>query len=144
MVRLGDFLARFRPSGVPGAAAPAGVPADQVADQADELAPIFSALADIQAACANEREHAQRRADHMRAHAHDQAAAIVASAHAEADAERARLSALARQDRDQATEELLREAVAAAEGVRRRSAARMPEMVARVTDMVRSLADERS
>ncbi|MET7339360.1 hypothetical protein [Nonomuraea sp. NPDC005650] len=143
MVRLADFLARFRPSGVPGAAAPAGVPADYVADQAEELAPIFSALADIQAACANERDHARRRADRMRARAHDQAAAIVASAHAEADAERARSSALARQSHDQAVAELLREASAAAEGVRRRSAGRMPEMVARVTDMVRSLADDR-
>ncbi|MBE1588918.1 hypothetical protein ACFPOI_55990 [Nonomuraea angiospora] len=143
MVRLADFLARFRPSGVPGAAAPAGVPADYVADQAEELAPVFSALADSQAACANERENARRRADHMRARAHDQAVAIVAAAHAEADAERARSSALVRHDHDQAVAELLREASAAAEGVRRRSAGRMPEMVARVTDMVRSLADDR-
>ncbi|MFI9847020.1 hypothetical protein ACIHFD_59095 [Nonomuraea sp. NPDC051941] len=143
MVRLGDFLARFRPSGVPGAAAPAGVPADYVADQAEELAPVFSALTDCQAACVNEREHAQRRADCMRARAHDQAAAIVASAHAEADAERARSSALARQSHAQAVAEFLREASAAAEGVRTRSAGRMPEMVARVTDMVRSLADDR-
>ncbi|GGO62421.1 hypothetical protein [Nonomuraea cavernae] len=142
MIRLGDFLARFRPSGVPGAAAPAGVPEDYVADQAEELEPIFSALADIQAACANEREHAQRRGDRMRARAHDRAAAIVASAHAEADAERARSAALARRHHDQAVAESAPSA--AAEGVRTRSAARMPEMVARVTDLVRSLADERS
>ncbi|QFY07994.1 hypothetical protein GBF35_16080 [Nonomuraea phyllanthi] len=143
MARLGDFLARFRPSGVPGAAALSGVPADDSAGQADELTPVLSALADVQAACANERRRAQQTADQVRERAHDQAAAIVASARAEAEEERARSAALARQRDDQAVAELLREAAAVAEGVRARSAARMPDMVARVTDMVRSLADDR-
>ncbi|GAA3248073.1 hypothetical protein [Nonomuraea helvata] len=144
MARLSDFLARFRPSGVPGAAAPSGVPVDYVADQADELAPIFSALADVQAGCASERQRTHRMTDQIRKRAHDQAVAIVSAARAEAEAERARSSAMARQRNDQATATLLREAATAADGIRSRSAARMPEMVARVTELVRSLADDRS
>ncbi len=144
MVRLGDFLARFRPSGVPGAAAPSGVPADYAAEQADELEPVFAALAGVQAACADKRDRAERRAGEVRAHARDQAAAMVASARAEADAERARAAAHVRDRDEQAVAELMREAAAAAEEVRRRSAERMPEMVARVTGLVRSLADEPS
>ncbi|MCF6474612.1 hypothetical protein FAF44_40460 [Nonomuraea sp. MG754425] len=144
MARLGDFLARFRPSGVPGAAAPSGVPADYAAEQADELEPVFAALADVQAACADERERAERRAGEVRARARDEATAIVAAARADADVERARASASAHSRDEQAVAELTRQATAAADEVRRRSAARMPEMVARVTDLVRSLADERS
>lgn len=144
MARLGDFLARFRPFGVPGAAAALGVPADYAVDQADELAPVFSALADVQTDCVNERRRAQRLADQTREEAHVRAAAIVSAARAEAEAERARSLAAARQRDDQASAALLREAALAADGVRRRSAARMPQLEARVTDMVRSLAEDPS
>ncbi|MFK4035967.1 hypothetical protein ACI2LC_09235 [Nonomuraea wenchangensis] len=110
----------------------------------DELEPVFSALAGVQAACADKRERAERRAGAVRAHARDQAADIVASARVEADAERARAAAHVRDRDEQAVAERMREAAAAAEEVRRRSAARMPEMVARVAGLVRSLADEPS
>ncbi|WP_433518746.1 hypothetical protein ACQP2T_26545 [Nonomuraea sp. CA-143628] len=122
MARLGDVLARFRPFGVPGAAAALGVPVDYAADQAEELAPVFSALADVQADCMNERWRAQRLADQAQEGARVRAAAIVSAARAEAEAERVRSSAAARQRDDQASAALLREAALAADGVRRRSA----------------------
>ena len=42
---LGDILRRFRPSVAPGPAAPAGVPADRVAEAEAELAVVLAALA---------------------------------------------------------------------------------------------------
>ncbi|MGW5162438.1 hypothetical protein ACWEPN_43785, partial [Nonomuraea wenchangensis] len=56
----------------------------------------------------------------------------------------ARSSALAHDRSEQAVAELMREATAAAAEIRERSAARMPELVARVTGLVRALADEPS
>ena len=40
-----DMLQRFRPIGTPGAAAPAGVPADRAAELGRELQPVFDELA---------------------------------------------------------------------------------------------------
>jgi hypothetical protein len=52
MPRVGDLLDRFRPAGTPGPAAAAGVPADRRAAAAEEeLAPVFTALADVEREC---------------------------------------------------------------------------------------------
>ncbi|HEU4349929.1 MAG TPA: hypothetical protein VFR35_19300, partial [Actinoplanes sp.] len=48
MPRARDFLERLRPAGVPGAAGPAGVPADRVSEIAAELEPVFAALAGVE------------------------------------------------------------------------------------------------
>ena len=44
MPRARDLLARFRPVGAPGTAAPAGVPVDRVAERRRELLPVASGL----------------------------------------------------------------------------------------------------
>ncbi|WP_031171655.1 hypothetical protein [Streptosporangium roseum] len=142
MVRLSDFLERFRPAGVPGAAAPAGVPADYAADQAAELDPVFSALTEVQAACASERLRARHRAEEIRERARAQAAAIVSAARLDAGTERAQAMADIRQISDKESSAIVRNAGLAADGIRRRSAARMPEEVARVVARVRSLAGD--
>ncbi|MFF5211101.1 hypothetical protein [Streptosporangium sp. NPDC000396] len=142
MVRLSDFLERFRPTGVPGAAAPTGVPADYAADQTAELDLVFSALAEVQATCASERLRSKRRAEETRERARAQAAAIISAARLDAGAEKARVSARTRQKSDKESLTSVRNAGLAADGIRRRSAARMPEEVARVVTMVRSLAGD--
>ncbi|MDE3085300.1 MAG: hypothetical protein KGJ77_00915 [Acidobacteriota bacterium] len=48
MPAIGDVLRRFRALGVPGAPASAGIPADRRAALADELAPVFAALAETE------------------------------------------------------------------------------------------------
>ena len=45
MLSARDLLHRFRPVGAPGAA-PAGVPADRVAEVSRELQPVFDELVD--------------------------------------------------------------------------------------------------
>ncbi|MEV7011406.1 hypothetical protein [Streptosporangium sp. NPDC051022] len=142
MARLSDFLERFRPTGVPGGAAPTGVPADYTADPAAELTPVFSAIADTQAECDRERERARHRAEEIRERGRAQAAAMVLAARLEAEAEKARASAAARRRGDRENAAIMREAVLAADRVRIRAAARMPEEVARVVTMVRSLAGD--
>ncbi|MEU7990024.1 hypothetical protein AB0B56_34690 [Streptosporangium canum] len=142
MVRLSDFLERFRPAGVPGAAAPAGVPADYAADRAAELDPVFSALTEVRAACASERLRAEHRAEETRERARAQAAAIVSAARLDAGVERAQAVADIRQRSDKESSAVMRSADLAADGIRRRSAARMPEEVARVVAKIRSLAGD--
>ena len=44
MATLRDYVRRFRPAGAPGAAAPAGVPADRGAELDAELAGVFEEL----------------------------------------------------------------------------------------------------
>ncbi|WP_169987988.1 hypothetical protein [Microbispora sp. H10836] len=140
MARLRDFLQRFRPAGVPGAAAPAGVPADYAVDQAAELEAVFSALEETWARCAHERLRARSSAEETRTRARAQAAAVLSAARLEAEAARAEAASAARRTSEQESDALLRDATGSAGVIRRRAAARMPEMVARVVAEVRSLA----
>ena len=50
--RVSDLLYRFRPSGAPGAATQAGVPADRARDLAEELEPVFASVAQLRFAAA--------------------------------------------------------------------------------------------
>lgn len=135
-MRLSDRLRRFRPVGTPGAAAPAGVPADEDAEQLAELAPVFEALRDT-----------VREAEQLRAAAEDAAAAIEAAADekvvaTEADARRqmaearAEVSAERAQVADEERRRLLSEADDAAALVDRTAAARLPTMIDRVVGSV--------
>ena len=69
MPRARDLLARFRPAGTPGAAAPAGVPADRVAEAERELEPVFAALAGVRAEADRIRASARLDAEGRRAEA---------------------------------------------------------------------------
>ncbi|MFD1659217.1 hypothetical protein ACFSL4_13640, partial [Streptomyces caeni] len=76
---LRDLLARFRPTGTPGAAA-TGVPADRTAERAAELEPSLARLTEVQREAARIRAAAEREAGTIRRDAARQAAEIVAAA----------------------------------------------------------------
>ncbi|WP_326646303.1 hypothetical protein OG884_16865 [Streptosporangium sp. NBC_01755] len=143
MARLHDFLGRFRPAGAPGAAAPAGVPADPEAERAAEAAPIFAALADVHTRCREIQVRAERDAEEMLAQAREQATAIVATARGGAGAKRAEAAARARVALDVEGTEVLDAARREAEAIRERAARRMPGEIDRVMGMIRSLAGGR-
>ncbi|MCC5574805.1 hypothetical protein IMZ11_04035 [Microtetraspora sp. AC03309] len=141
---MSDFLQRFRPAGVPGAAAAAGVPADYAADQSTELDVVFSALADVRAACADMRATAEHRAGEIRERARVQAIAVASAARHTAEAERAQAAATARREADEEERAVLRAAERAADDVRARAEVRMPGEVARIVAQVRGLAGDPS
>ena len=66
MPRVRDLLYRFRPAGGPGSATAAGVPADRARDLAEELEPVFTALAPTLAHCREVVEQGRRDADRVR------------------------------------------------------------------------------
>ena len=70
---LGDILRRFRPAVAPGPAAPAGVPADRVAEAEAELAVVFAALAPTVAEATRLVEEATTEAERRRHAAHQEA-----------------------------------------------------------------------
>jgi vacuolar-type H+-ATPase subunit H len=116
MPRARDLLERFRPIGAPGAAAPAGVPADRVAEAGRELAPVFAALAGAEAECARIRAEAEQEANRRRLAATEEAQRIVALARRRAEAERADAAVGVRRRAEQEA------AVAQAEAERRAAA----------------------
>lgn len=135
-----DILRRFRPAVAPGPAAPAGVPADWVAEAETELAAVFTALAPTQADA--RRVVAEARADAARA-----AEAAAEEANGILDAARTRLEAvrleaasahLAALDSERAAVD----AAARAEAGRIRDVAarRLPELVDEVLDEVWGIA----
>jgi hypothetical protein len=138
MTGSSDILQRFRPAGTPGAAAPAGVPVDRVAEAVAELEPVLSLLADTQAEAAQIRARAQRDADQLRAQALDRAAARVVAARRHAAADRADAAVRARRAAEDEAAAVLAAAQRAAEEVRQRGVERMPAFLGRVLDATRS------
>lgn len=104
VVALSEILQRFRFHGVPGAAAPTGVPVDRTRDIEDELAPVFAALDGVQRRATALVAGAERAAALRRATAVEEADRIVASAWSAAIAARADAAAatlgVAAQERD--------------------------------------------
>lgn len=132
-VNLAQFLRRLRRHGVPGPAAPAGVPADLAAEIEVELQPVFAAL-----------EPVVRGTEEARAHAAEDAAAAVGRAEATAgrrigDAHRRSAAVTAeetarrlhRSEQDRAG--LLDAARAEADWLRVSAAERAPARVGRIT-----------
>jgi hypothetical protein len=139
-----DLLQRFRPVGAPGAAAPAGVPADRVAELGRELQPVFDALADAQEEAARIREAgaAQARALHDRAV--EQAAALLQAARQDAVATRAETTgALVARGAAEARS-VLAAADAEVAAVGRRVPARYGRLVEQVVRAIRDSAGDRT
>jgi DNA anti-recombination protein RmuC len=67
MPRVRDLLYRFRPLGSPGSATRAGVPVDRERGLAQELEPVFAALASTLADCRATVEQGRRQAAQTRA-----------------------------------------------------------------------------
>ncbi|HEX5525037.1 MAG TPA: hypothetical protein VFX53_16460 [Pedococcus sp.] len=139
MARVRDLLYRFRPSGAPGAANAAGVPADRTLEQTAELEPVLTQLSETERDCADILEGGRRDAVEIRARAEDTARSVVAAARSRAAAERAEAAATVH-DRSQAqtgSEALASERQVAE--VRDRAAQAMPQYVEQVVASVRSL-----
>jgi hypothetical protein len=83
-MNMRELLRRFRPAGMPGAAAPAAVPDDPARRGAAELQPLFDALAAVRTEAADIRATAERAAAERERHAAAEAARITAEATAAA------------------------------------------------------------
>ena len=88
-----DLLQRFRPIGTPGAAAPAGVPADRGAEAIRELQPVFDELAPTVDEVTRIRAAAAEQARVRRDRAAEEARRIIDSARVQGEAERAEAAA---------------------------------------------------
>jgi hypothetical protein len=131
------FLERFRPSGTPGAAAGAGVPADRVAEREVELAGLFEQLADVEQAAARIRAEGRQLAEQRRAAGITTSRRMLADARQNAESERrsaaGRIATLADRESSATLEEAEREAAA----IRAHAQAVLPRYVERVVDEVR-------
>jgi hypothetical protein len=137
MPRARDLLERFRPVGTPGAAAPAGVPADRVAELTRELAPVFELLTGTEVESARIRDAATGEARARRRRAAEEASRIVAAARRDAEAHR--VEAATRVGRMAAQETMATIAAAEREAtlIRRRSRERIGPYLERVVAAVR-------
>lgn len=142
MPRVRDLLYRFRPAGAPGAATPAGVPADHIAELEAELEPVFAEFAGVERDIAQLGAEARRAADETRRHAAQRAHAIVKAATDQQDAERAAAGQRLRQQSAMASDALLAAAAQEASALRNRVACRLPACVERVVASVDCLIGE--
>lgn len=143
MRRFLDFLARFRPTSTPGAAA-TGVPADRAAELTDELGPSLAALAAVQEEAARIRAEASRKGERVRHEAVLRAAEIVAEAQARVAQVGEEAATPARRAAQAEAAAIRRDGERAAESVRRRAQERMPALVDRVVrDAWRGMDDPR-
>ncbi|MFG1949268.1 hypothetical protein [Nonomuraea sp. NPDC048826] len=142
MARLREFAGRFRPAGVPGAAAPAAVPADLRACREAELEPVFAALAETARTCSDMREQAEKDARETERQAGERCEAILADARSRTAAERADALAVARSRVLAENAALLDEARRTAHDIRERARSRLPHLVERVLDRIRALGAE--
>ena len=138
-----DLLQRFRPLGAPGAAAPAGVPADRIAERGRELRPVFDALADTQAEAGRIREAAAAQARIRRHGADMEATALLEAAGREAARARAEAAAAVVARGEEESRALLAAAEADAAGIAERAATRYDDLVQRVVALVRGPAEAR-
>ncbi|MGZ4256614.1 MAG: hypothetical protein ACXVRE_02485 [Gaiellaceae bacterium] len=126
---FGDLLDRFRRT--------AGVPAAAADDLRSELAPVFAALVEIDAAAADVRARAEERAQERLAAAHAEAERVETARQARAEEARRRAAS----ERHRLAEEEARAIVAAAEAeagrVRARGRERTGRLAAEVADCVR-------
>jgi hypothetical protein len=137
MPRIGEFLNRFRPAGAPGPAT-AGVPAEPGSGDAEELAPVFAALADTERECTCISRSATARAETRRAEAATLAAAVVADARAELPAVRALAAAQARGAAAAEVAVTMTAAEGEAGRIRAAGLARRPQQVEQVVAAVRA------
>ncbi|MFF3518123.1 hypothetical protein [Streptomyces sp. NPDC002573] len=138
VVSLREFLARFRPTGAPGAAV-TGVPADRAAERAAELDGPLMLLTGAQQEAAAIRASANRAAAAIRESAARQAAGIVAAARSRAPQVRQEAATPFRRSAVREAEDLRAAGERAASLVRERARERMTALVDRVvTDALRS------
>lgn len=143
MATLRDYVRRFRPAGTPGAAAPAGVPVDRVAERAVELAPVFEALRGATEEATDLVATARREADRRRAASVEDANVRLAEARQRAEAVRATAAAKAVADAAEERAALLDGARRDAAEVAGRAAEQLPLLVDRIVAVVGTAAMDR-
>jgi vacuolar-type H+-ATPase subunit E/Vma4 len=133
-----DFLERLRPSGTPGAASVAGVPADRLAERATELEPVFALLDEVQAQAGRIRFAADEEARRRRDEAHARADGIVAAARRLAEAERASAAASARAGAAEQVRAIAEDAQSRASSIAGEGRTRSAALVAAVVEQARA------
>lgn len=142
MPRVRDLLYRFRPSGTPGAATAAGVPADRTVEAAAELEPVFAQLAETERQCAEIMARGRADADAIRARDSETARSILATGRALVPAERATAAARARDLGRAESRATLVAGQREVEQVHVQVEESLPEYVERVVASVRSLLED--
>ena len=141
MPRARDLLARFRPVGAPGPAAPAGVPVDRVAELDRELQPVFDVLAATEDEALRIRATAAAEARRRAAAAAEQAQAIVDAARRDAEVRRAEAAAAVLHQGELEAAASRSAAEREAAELTARAQHRLPDLVAQVVDAVRRTAE---
>ena len=139
MPRARDLLNRFRPSGTPGAAGAAGVPADHEAGASEELAALFAALAPTERECQAAVDRAAADARRIREDAEEEAVRLVTAARDRQPEERAAVVARQREHGAAEAAATTAEAERRAAEVRTLARERTAGCVEDVVDTVRAL-----
>jgi hypothetical protein len=142
MPRARDFLERFRPVATPGAASALGVPADRVAELSVELAPVFAALVPVEDEADRRRAAADTWAASRVAAAEAAAEAVVADGRRRAEAERLAAASEAARRGEEESAAVLATAERDAAQVTTGAAARTPDLLRRVRDLMRDRVGE--
>lgn len=142
MPRVRDLLYRFRPSGAPGAANAAGVPADRAREQITELEPVLALLSATERECRELVEVARREATEIRSRCADEARSTLAAARSRQAAERTAAAAKVQRRGGALTAAEARAAEQLEVDIRQHAARMMPVCVEQVVDTVRSMVDE--
>ncbi|HEV7187340.1 MAG TPA: hypothetical protein VGN28_05545 [Blastococcus sp.] len=131
-----ELLQRFRPVGTPGAAAPAGVPADRATELSRELQPVFDELATTTEEVGRIRAAAAEQARVRRDGAAEEARRIVQTARLQAEAERADTAARILRRAEQETATAMADASRQAADITGRARARSAGYIQRIVDEV--------
>jgi hypothetical protein len=143
MPALNHILDRFRPAPSPGRAGPVGVPSDSKIKPADELGPIFAALAAVQAECQAILARSDAQADDVVRSSRERVATIEAEAVVRAETARTTVAAAARTAVENEHAEVLLAARVQAAEIAAQGAAAIPSQVLEAVERVRALAAER-
>lgn len=142
MPRVRDLLYRFRPSGAPGAANAAGVPADRALEQTTELEPVLALLAATEQECRDIVEGARREATEIRSRCADEARSTLAAARSRQAAERAAAAARVQQHGRALANSAALAARQREVDIRQHATRVMPVHVEQVVDTVRAMIGE--
>ncbi|GAA2895560.1 hypothetical protein [Streptomyces mexicanus] len=137
---LRDFLARFRPTGTPGAGV-AGVPADRAGERAAELEPSLALLADVQQEATRIRAAADREAEAIRQGAAREATVIVEAARARVAQMRQEAALAVRRAAQEEVRRIRSAGDRTAAQVHERASQRLPALVDRVVADALELGD---
>jgi cell division septum initiation protein DivIVA len=140
MAGLRELLLRFRPSGAPGSATIAAVPADRAAEREAEPSPVFADLAASETQAADIRARAAAEAQRTRHDAARQAEQIMAEAREGAVREREGATRRARTESEAYCAQIPSDARAGAESRQTRAQISVPEYTERfVADLAAQL-----